>query len=85
MDSKTFTKQDLAIFSYHYALYGNVQVYSDSIPTTKVLSASADSLRRTGKAFPTHMPAFLYNELHFRGLNKKERFYTVLKIELVKK
>jgi hypothetical protein len=37
MDIKTFTKQNLAFFSYQSVLYENIQAHFDKIPLTKVL------------------------------------------------
>ena len=48
---KTSPMQDLRIYCYRYGHLENVKALMVMVPPTKVLSASADSLRRTGELF----------------------------------
>jgi hypothetical protein len=48
---KTSPMQDLPVYCYRYGYRENMKAFKDMIPPTKVLSAPADSLRRTGELF----------------------------------
>jgi len=81
---KTYPMQDLPIYFYRYGHLENVQAFIVTAPPTKVLSAPADSLRRTGNFFCTYaffkriLKSILlaYHPLNFRGTDYLlESFY----------
>ena len=66
---KTSPMQDLPLYCFH-SYRENVKAFMDMIPPTKILSAPADSLRRTGELF-----------LHICLLNKNNRCISGIKTD----
>ena len=51
MHRKTISNAGFAYYCYRYGFHENVKAFIVIVPPTKVLSAPADSLRRTGELF----------------------------------